>query len=199
MLGVATMNYGTLLPRSVDFDTYNAVFKPAYPDGGTRLLIVSLIQMLWDRGETNGWAHRVTTRPPRDTPRHTVLLHVAIGDHQVANAMSDVEARSIGARAYRPAVDPGPLHGQDAAVRDPEHRQLPLQGLGDRLLGRRPADAAGACPQHPEPRRTGFTRLPAQHRGGAQPEVGVPVAEQRGDRRVRRQSLPHRQLQVTDA
>ena len=106
VLGVATMNYGTLLPRSVDFDTYNAVFKPAYPDGGTRLLIVSLIQMLWDRGETNGWAHRVTTRPPRDTPRHTVLLHVAIGDHQVANAMSDVEARSIGARAYRPAVDP---------------------------------------------------------------------------------------------
>ena len=56
MLGVATMNYGTLLPRSVDFDTYNVVFKPAYPDGGTRRLLISLIQMLWDRGETNGWA-----------------------------------------------------------------------------------------------------------------------------------------------
>ena len=38
VLGVATMNYGTLLPRSVDFDTYNIIFKPAYPDGGTRRL-----------------------------------------------------------------------------------------------------------------------------------------------------------------
>ena len=35
VLGVATMDYGALLPRSVDFDTYNAIFRPAYPDGGT--------------------------------------------------------------------------------------------------------------------------------------------------------------------
>jgi hypothetical protein len=107
VLGVATMNYGALLPRSVDFDTYNAIFRPAYPDGGTRLFLVSLIQMLWDRGETNGWAYHVTNKPPRNTPKHTVLLHVAVGDHQVANAQSDVEARTIGASAYRPAVAPG--------------------------------------------------------------------------------------------
>ena len=31
VLGVATMNYGALLPRSVDFDTYNAFFRPALP------------------------------------------------------------------------------------------------------------------------------------------------------------------------
>jgi hypothetical protein len=46
-----------------------------------------------------------------------VLTHVAVGDHQVGNAMSDVEARTIGASAYRPAFDPGrtfdkqPLYG----------------------------------------------------------------------------------------
>jgi hypothetical protein len=128
VLGVATMNYGTLLPRSVDFDTYNAVFRPAYPDGGTRLLIVSLIQMLWDRGETNGWAHRVTNRPPRDTPRHTGLLHVAVGDHQVANVMSDVEARTIGASAYRPAVAAGRSTDEKPLFGIPSIPSFPFRG-----------------------------------------------------------------------
>jgi hypothetical protein len=63
--------------------------------------------MLWDRGETDGWAYHVTTSPPAGTPRHVVLMHAAVGDHQVANAMSDVEARTIGARAYRPAIAVG--------------------------------------------------------------------------------------------
>ncbi|MDX6659986.1 MAG: hypothetical protein QOJ55_808, partial [Solirubrobacteraceae bacterium] len=93
--------------RSTDFDTYNLIFAPAYKDEGTRLLIISIAQMLWDRGETDGWASHVTTSPPAGTPRHTVLMHVAVGDHQVANVMSDVEARTIGARAYRPAIAVG--------------------------------------------------------------------------------------------
>jgi hypothetical protein len=107
VLGVATMDYGALLPRSTDFDTYNLIFTPAYKDEGTRLLIISIAQMLWDRGETDGWAYHVTTSPPAGTPRHTVLMNAAVGDHQVANAMSDVEARTIGARAYRPAIAVG--------------------------------------------------------------------------------------------
>ena len=32
VLGVTGMNYSTLLDRSVDFDTFNAVYKPSYPD-----------------------------------------------------------------------------------------------------------------------------------------------------------------------
>ncbi|MBN1530151.1 MAG: hypothetical protein JW895_13915 [Thermoleophilaceae bacterium] len=128
VLGVATMNYGTLLPRSVDFDTYNVIFKPAYPDGGTRRLIISLIQMLWDRGETNGWAYHVTGDPPPNTPRHTVLLHVAVGDHQVANVMSDVEARTIGARAYRPAVDAGRSTDRKPLYGIPSIKGFPFKG-----------------------------------------------------------------------
>jgi hypothetical protein len=128
VLGVATMNYATLLPRSTDFDAYNAIFKPAYPDGGQRLLILSLIQMLWDRGETNGWAHHVTSTPPRGTPKHEVLLHVAVGDHQVANAMSDVEARTIGALAYRPAVAPGRSKDKRPLFGIPAIRRFPFGG-----------------------------------------------------------------------
>ena len=66
-----------------------------------------MIQMLWDRGEPNGYAWHMTDDPYPNTPRHTVLLHMAFGDHQVANIGTEVEARTIGARLRLPAVDPG--------------------------------------------------------------------------------------------
>jgi len=36
-----------------------------------------------------------------------VLMHVAFGDHQVSDTTAEVEARTIGARGYRPVLDPG--------------------------------------------------------------------------------------------
>ena len=41
--------------------------------------------MLWDRGEADGYAQHMTRDPYPNTPPHKVLLHVAFGDHQVAN------------------------------------------------------------------------------------------------------------------
>ena len=35
----------------------------------------------------------MTDDPYPNTPRHTVLLHMAVGDHQVANVATQVEAR----------------------------------------------------------------------------------------------------------
>jgi hypothetical protein len=52
VLGVATVDYATLPPRSTDFDTYNAVLAPAYPHEDQRMELLSVAQMLWDRGET---------------------------------------------------------------------------------------------------------------------------------------------------
>jgi hypothetical protein len=107
VLGVPGMNYSTLLRRSVDFDTYSLVLDPAYPNLLTRPLLLSLVQMLWDRGDPNGYAHHITSDPLPGTPPHTVLMHVALGDHQVANVAAEVEARTIGARLRTPAIDPG--------------------------------------------------------------------------------------------
>jgi hypothetical protein len=66
-----------------------------------------MIQMLWDRGEANGYAWHMTRDPYPDTPQHTVLLHEAFGDHQVANIATEVEARVLRARLRTPALDPG--------------------------------------------------------------------------------------------
>jgi hypothetical protein len=107
VLIVGAMNYSLLLTRSIDFDPFAELLYPAYPDELTRPLLLSLIQMLWDRGEPNGYAWHMTDDPYPNTPRHTVLLHMAFGDHQVANIGTEVEARTIGARIRLPAVDPG--------------------------------------------------------------------------------------------
>jgi hypothetical protein len=107
VLGVPAMNYSTLLRRSVDFDQYAVVLYQNYPNELERPLILSLMQMLWDRGEADGYAHHMTTDPLANTPAHTVLMHMAFGDHQVANVATEVEARTIGAYIRQPALDPG--------------------------------------------------------------------------------------------
>jgi hypothetical protein len=103
-LGVPAMNYSTLLQRSTDWDTYEAILDPAYPDQTEHALIIGIVQMLWDRGEANGYAQHLTRDPYPDTPAHQVLIHEAFGDHQVANIATEVEARSLGARAHRPPL-----------------------------------------------------------------------------------------------
>jgi len=110
VLGVPAMNYSVLLTRSVDFATYSQVLYPAYPTELERPLLFALIQMLWDRSDPNGYARHVTgTTGPLlpNTPAHTVLLHEAFGDHQVTTVQTEVEARTLGASIYQPALAPG--------------------------------------------------------------------------------------------
>jgi hypothetical protein len=66
-----------------------------------------MVQLLWDRGEANGYAQAMTTEPLPNTPPHEVLLQAALGDHQVANITAEVEARTVGAVVYSPALEPG--------------------------------------------------------------------------------------------
>ncbi|MBK8294193.1 MAG: hypothetical protein IPK93_05215 [Solirubrobacterales bacterium] len=95
-LVVGGMNYSNLLNRSTDWPAYGVLFEGSYPDELSQPLALNLIQMLWDRGEPNGYAHRMTDNPPPNTPKHRVNLIVAVGDHQVSNFTSDIEARTAG-------------------------------------------------------------------------------------------------------
>ncbi len=105
VLGEAGMNYSTLLHRSVDFDEFQLVLDPSYPNEHDQLLGMSLIQMLWDRGETDGYAEHITSHPYPNTPEHKVLLLGAVGDHQVTEWSLQVEARTLNARGHRPYID----------------------------------------------------------------------------------------------
>lgn len=104
------MNYSLLLPRSVDFDTYEAIFDPAYPNQAERMLILSMVQMLWDRGEGAGYVNHVTADPLPGTPAKTVLIHVAFGDWQVSELSAFVEATAMGVPVHRPVAADGRSH-----------------------------------------------------------------------------------------
>jgi hypothetical protein len=127
-LGVPAMNYSTLLDRSVDFDPFSVVFDPNYPDWVDRQLAILLAQMLWDRGENDGYAQHLTDNPYRRTPKHRVMLYEAFGDHQVANVATEVMARTIDAELRVPALAPGrspdvePFWGIDTTGRLPDSR-----------------------------------------------------------------------------
>lgn len=127
-LGVPAMNYSVLLPRSVDFDQFAQILYPSYPDETARPLVLDLIQMLWDRGEPNGYAHRMTGDPLPSTPPHQVLMNVAFGDHQVSNYQADVEARTVGAAAHRPVLFPNRWPDTDVLWGVPSIRDYPYTG-----------------------------------------------------------------------
>jgi hypothetical protein len=110
VLGVPGMAYSTLLNRSVDWEgEYAVVYEAAYPDVIDRQLGYALVQMLWDRGESAGYAHHMTGDPLTGTPTHEVFLQVAFADHQVANVAAEVMGRTVGASLVMPALAPG-LH-----------------------------------------------------------------------------------------
>jgi hypothetical protein len=111
VLYVPGMNYSTLLTRSVDFNDYAAVLYPSYTNESERPLLLAMIQMMWDRGEPNGYANHMTGDPLPNTPAHHVLIEMAYGDHQVSNVATEVEARTIGAPLRYPTLDPGRTPG----------------------------------------------------------------------------------------
>ncbi|MEN9646806.1 MAG: hypothetical protein RL238_3475 [Actinomycetota bacterium] len=107
VLGVPGVNYSLLLTRSSDWPEFQTIFDAAYTDPVDRVLALQLIQLLWDRGENNGYVQHLTgdTFPGVDPKR--VLLVQAFGDHQVANVSTEVLARTIGAAVYEPALADG--------------------------------------------------------------------------------------------
>lgn len=111
VLGVPSMNYSILLPRSVDFSPLYPFFDKSYPDEQTQELILDIIQMLFDRGETDGYVAQMTDHPLPGTPSHRVLLQMAFGDHQVSNFATEIEARTLGAVVRTPTLPTGLVKG----------------------------------------------------------------------------------------
>lgn len=107
VLGVPGIDYSLLLPRSSDWPEFQVVFDAAYTDPVDRVLALQLIQLLWDRGENDGYAQHLTTDPYPGIEPKQVLLVEAFGDHQVANVSTEILARTIGASTHSPPIAQG--------------------------------------------------------------------------------------------
>lgn len=103
LLGEPGMPYNLLLSRSVDFATYFVILNGTYGKNRPTTLAIALIQSLWDHTEPNGYAPFITGTTLPNTPSHNVLLHVAIGDHQVTPLGAHLIARTVGAKNLTPA------------------------------------------------------------------------------------------------
>ena len=96
MLGVPGMPYSLLLNRSKDFDEFFVLLRGAFPDPIDLQMVLAMFQMLWDRTEPTGYTPYIRDNLLPGTPRHEVLLPVAIGDHQVSTLGAHIMARTIG-------------------------------------------------------------------------------------------------------
>jgi hypothetical protein len=93
--------YNLLLNRSVDWPVFGSVLASSYANALDRQLMLGLIQMAWDRTEPSGYAPYITRDALPGTPEHQVLLHAALGDHQVTTLGTHILARSVGAKNLR--------------------------------------------------------------------------------------------------
>jgi hypothetical protein len=101
------MDYGgVLLNRSIDWDAFAALFTKAYTDPVDQQVVLQLGQLLWDRGENEGYAQHLTAHPYRGIPAKQIFIIENYGDHQVANVAAEMLARTIGARNHQPAFNP---------------------------------------------------------------------------------------------
>jgi hypothetical protein len=144
VLGVPGQPYNVLLNRSADFGVFFVLMRGAFPDAIDQQMALALVQTLWDRAEPNGYTPYVGAADPLPgTPAHDVLLHVAIGDHQVSPLGAHIMARAVGAKSLAPAVRPiwgveeapGPLTGSaivefDFGVPTAPIENVPME-LGD--------------------------------------------------------------------
>ena len=104
ILGVPGMDYGgLLLNRSIDWNQFAAIFTVSYTDPVDQQVVLQLAQLLWDRGENEGYAQHLTAHPyPGIAPKQIFIIE-NYGDHQVANVAAEMFARTIGARNHQPA------------------------------------------------------------------------------------------------
>jgi hypothetical protein len=129
VLGVTGIDYGNLLvQRSTDFAPFGTIVYAAYPDQSLHPLILDLMQQVWDRADPEGYAQQMTTHPLPDTPSHTVLMQIAYGDFQVSMYSAAVEARTVGASAYQPALDPGRTQDANLFYGLPTIKRYPFGG-----------------------------------------------------------------------
>jgi hypothetical protein len=92
-------------------------------------MALQLIQLLWDRGENNGFAQHVTSDPYPGIGEKDVLLIEAFGDHQVANVSTEILARTMDVPVYEPS-----LAARRSADVDPQWGLEPLDGTSGSAL-----------------------------------------------------------------
>ncbi len=199
VLGVTGIDYANVLvQRSTDFAPFGTLLYAAYPDPSLHPLLLDLMQQLWDRGEPDGYAEQMTTHPLPGTPSHQVLMHIAYGDHQVSMYAATIEARTVGASAYQPALDLNTDRGRDRNLFYglPAIKSYPFNGSAIEIWDSGPGHTQPPPLTNTPPVTTTTGNQQDPHGDpratpAAQQQISeFPATQRDGDQRVRRNPVP---------
>jgi hypothetical protein len=134
VLAVGAANYSLLLQRSIDFNVFQELLEPVYPDELDRQLLLGLIQQPWDRADPQAYLPHLIAAPLPGTPAKKLLLQPGIHDSQVTNIATEIQVRSLAIPAVAPSVQPwfrvperaAPFDGSAVAIYDVNGTAAPL-------------------------------------------------------------------------
>jgi len=99
-LGVPGGPYPLLLPRSVDFDPYYTILKGRYANPFDRLMLLTLIGLVWDWAEPGGYMGTLSGPYQLGPQPKRIYADYALGDAQVHFLGAYMIARSFGAKLF---------------------------------------------------------------------------------------------------
>jgi hypothetical protein len=100
---VGAINYSMMLERSLDWPTYGSIVAGAYPDPLDTTMIISLMQMMWDRTDPTAVADVLVNGGFPGSPPKQVLMQIAVADVEVPNIASEYQARTMGIPTLTPS------------------------------------------------------------------------------------------------
>jgi hypothetical protein len=92
-LGQSGVNYSMLVERSKDFDNFGLILQTMYPDRADYVLVLSMIQLLWDQVDPVTYARHIG-EPFAGLPKHAALVLNHPGDFQVDPVTTETCMRS---------------------------------------------------------------------------------------------------------
>jgi hypothetical protein len=103
VLGVGGTPFTLLLTRSKSFKVFITLMESMYEDWADISLLLGAMQIIWDPGESAGYAHFLTDAAVDErTPTKDVLIHAGIGDASVTTLGAHIMARAYGADLVDP-------------------------------------------------------------------------------------------------
>lgn len=101
---VGGANWGVLFERSTNWVTFNLGLSGAYPGPLDRVVIQQMMQMGFDYTEPAHVSAALAEGPLPGTPPKQFLLQMSVGDAQVTNLSSHLQARTMGLPLLGPAL-----------------------------------------------------------------------------------------------
>jgi pimeloyl-ACP methyl ester carboxylesterase len=132
MLFVNGMSFPFTMDRSLDFSEYYPLMAAAYPDRVDRIVLLSMVQHLWDQVESAGYMH-LLVEGDGEIGGKQVLAIAAENDPKVQNLSTDLAMRTAGVPIVRGSsreswgfeVKDAPFEGSAYLTIDMGDREIP--------------------------------------------------------------------------